>query len=121
MVLKYDWDRQTRTQIVKSVDTCFFEGPVLDVIRRIEEARGEAVEAGYKDIQLKVDWYYDDLTITIEGQRLETDDEFNARIEYQKKQVAKAEKRIQDKKKKVDQEYKTYMKLKKKYEGKMNE
>lgn len=85
-------------------------------IERILVAYDEASQRGFSKMRLNIsvyDGYVDSVEVT--GERLETDEEYERRLLYEKKQAAKIKKA---KEAKLAYERTQYERLKKKFEGK---
>jgi hypothetical protein len=94
-----------------------FDGRMEDVIQNLIEIKASAEAEGYTDLTMSVDYGYsgDDIDWTVRGNRLETDDEYEARMDMERR--IKEQKR-KDKKSREERDRKEYERLRKKYEGK---
>ncbi len=90
-----------------------FNGPIDEVIERIQEWKRYAEELGYRKVRICVDQYYEDISVNVMGERLETDKELAKR--QKRSASAKTSAKVRKEKKKA-QELKTLKRLKKKYE-----
>lgn len=99
----------------KNVPYDYFEGDINELITKLNVLLKEASKESFTKISFEFDWYYEDLTVRVKGDRFESDEEYNARLEYiNNREIDEAKK-----KKKAEQaEYTKYLRLKKKYEGK---
>jgi hypothetical protein len=84
----------------KSLELYVFEGTLQNMQNKIKEL----IDEGWVDIELSYD--YECQGYNLSKLRLETDEEYTARIKFENKQKEKQEKR----------ERETYLKLKKKFE-----
>lgn len=106
-------DRKTITDRINLISLRDIDGPIDDVIERLQKVKRTGFEQGYRNICIEQDHYdeYDEIIIT--GDRAETDEEMNKRIANNKK---KREKTKLLKKQKEQQEREEYERLRKKFE-----
>lgn len=86
------------------------------LIEKLQMYRDMHIENGYSDIEIdfcKYEWD-DDMEISLSGKRLETDEEYEARVKTEER---KREIEEDAKKRKLDSELQEYMRLKRKFEG----
>jgi hypothetical protein len=103
-----------------SIDDCYFEGDICAVINVLQGLVEDFKDKEYEKLYLEKDTsfgYYNEVEVeyVLYGIRRETESEYVARMEKNKKvrQTIK-----ENKKKKLEEEKKEYERLKKKFEGK---
>lgn len=91
-------------------------GPVDQVLEKITDLVSKATDRGYSNIKIVWTEGYssDDVEWFLQGDRLETDSEYNRRVDNERKQ---AEQKKKDRLDKHQNELKEYQRLKKKFEG----
>lgn len=103
-----------KDRLNRYIDTDAFDGPVDEVIARLQEWREFHEKEGYRNITVSVEQNYDYTEVDLYGERLETDKEEVARLK-RSDAAKKAAKVRKDKKK--EKELKELERLKKKYDG----
>jgi hypothetical protein len=71
-------------QVVGKIDLGDLEGPIESAIQMLERHKATADKNGWRDTQISVYWYYEDIDIEVIATRWETDAEFDARWEAEK-------------------------------------
>lgn len=64
----------------KTLDASDLEGSIPEVISKLKELNKQSEDSGFKDINLWVEEDYGHISITIDGDRLENDTQFNLRM-----------------------------------------
>lgn len=108
---KVNRERQLKTFIlIDTLSVSDFNGKIDDVIKFLQEKK--AAWHGYLNIRIDASQHYDDVSIELYGDRLETDDEYAARIKIEERLI-----KDKDQKKKEEEkaEKALYYRLKKKY------
>lgn len=96
---------------IKNIDPYYFEGSIETVVSNIHRLKEEHFE--YKDLIIKPYYIEDKLEFDLYGTRLETDEEYIRRLEFEKSMEEHKKRRL----KKIEQEERElYETLKKKYE-----
>jgi hypothetical protein len=98
---------------VREMDLCEFEQDLDDLIVYLEGLKEEAEDKEFSSLKIDVNEYYESVTIRLNGDRDETDKEYESR----KKREAKAaeRKKVKDAKQ-LEADRKLYEKLKKKFD-----
>ena len=94
-----------------------FDGPIDEVIKKIQEWKMSAEKLGYRNVRVYADQYYEDVTVKVIGEREETDEAFARR--KKRSEAAKAASKKASKKRKENErakDLKELERLKKKYE-----
>lgn len=106
-------DRLVSSHMIRSFSVYDFDGKVDDVIQMLANSRDKCVEDGYFDARISVDSYYESVDMYLYADRLETDAEYEKRLQA----LDKEKKRIKvQRKKAAEDERALYEKLKAKYE-----
>ena len=81
----------------------------------VDHSLSELIEQFGPEARLELDWDYDDVSLVVVTKQEETDEQYEKRVNHilKQKQIA-ADKAA----KKKEKEYKDYLRLKKKFEGK---
>ena len=105
-------DRKLLSNYLVGLSVSDFDGKIDDVIQMLANYRDTYIASGYMNIRISADQYYDTVDIDLYGDRYETDEEYEKRINMVKK-IAQRQKL--EKKKQAEEEKKLYERLKKKY------
>lgn len=85
-----------------------------------DEKLSDLIKKYGDDSSIMINYSYDDTTVYVVYEELETDDEYKQRKEYEKyqreMQLKEAQRKVERKKKAAEDEYKRYLELKEKYE-----
>jgi len=95
-------------KMFESLYVDFFSGTPNEVISKINKKVTEAISKGYEDVYLSGVVDYDYSSVEVWGDRLETEEEFSARMNYIQNEEIKE-------RRKEDSERKKYEELKKKF------
>lgn len=96
---------------IKDIDPYYFEGSIETVVSNIHRLKDEHIE--YKDLRIEPNYIEDKLEFVLYGTRLETDEEYVRRLEFEKSMEEHKKRRLKEVEEK---ERKLYETLKKKYE-----
>lgn len=109
-------EKQIKTGIsIDSLNVSDFSGNIHDVVAFLQAKEFSWKAYGYSNIRIDAYQHYDDVTIDLFGDRLETDQELEARISYEKKFNKSKKEKVEEKEK---AEKALYARLKKKYDKK---
>lgn len=117
MATKKDTRLTIKTKIKAYIDIYTFDGPIDDIIATLESLKDHGNAGGYTNLCIDVEPYgYDGgFDLSLVGERPETESERQKRLKNEKKIK---ESQAKQKAKKLENEKKQYLKLKKKFEGK---
>jgi hypothetical protein len=104
--------KQIVTESITTVDRYDFGDTVDGIISSLLELKKAGEAKGYTNVSIDVGFAGDDVFI-LTGERLETDQEFEARKKYEERRLQNEQDKLEHKK---EEEYKLFLKLKQKFE-----
>lgn len=100
------------------IQDLLFGEPIEKVIESLNDLRTLAGIKGWRNLSIDMDWNYDDYTLNLFGERLETDAEYSVRMKKEeRREQAKAKRKATLERKKAEERAKDeaeYQRLKKK-------
>lgn len=108
------WERKLKQNVYcEELKWYQFDAELTEVIYMLTELTKKYTTLGYSKLHL--DWvtYDDSISVTLRGDVMESDEEFDNRIKNQEQLLEQDQ---LEKKKRKNQEYNTYLRLKKKFE-----
>ena len=107
-------EKLVRTERLDGISLDFFDGPIDNVLHRLTGFKQDQESEGYFNIRLTLEYNYEDTDIEAYGDRSETDEEFELRMDAHKKYEAKKKAEAE---KKEFAERELYEALKRKFEN----
>lgn len=98
---------------IQDISIYDFEGTLDEVINSLGALK--ALHSQFDNLSIEVVQSYEDVFFTLVGDRLETDEEFESRIQEEKQREQRKLKRLAKTQKKAEDERKLYERLKKKF------
>jgi hypothetical protein len=110
----FNWDRKVIRTYIDGLYTYDFEGEITEVIQRLNNIYKENTDKGFVRIFIVSDYGYDNsVNYTLHGERDETDQEYDTRIQQQEALIEQSKAL---KKAKKNEDYQLYLRLKKQFE-----
>lgn len=115
-IMKVNTDKQIKTDIsIDNLSVSDFNGSIDSVVKFLQDKQTAWQAHGYTNIVIDAYQSYDDVSIELKGDRLETDQELGVRVAVEKR-FSKSKQEIAKQKEKTEKAL--LARLKKKYESK---